>query len=59
MTFTYFRQNQKKEGGTYFKVTGVVKRIDGYTCKVALSNGQRISIEDILSIQFEGGSHAL
>ena len=49
--FTYFKPDQKKAGGAYLTVSGIVKKIDGLTGDIVLTNGQRIRIENILDIQ--------
>ena len=49
--FTYFKPDQKKAGGTYLTVSGAVKKIDGFTGDIVLTDGHRIPIEDILDIQ--------
>ncbi len=49
--FTYFKPDMKKEGGAYLTVSGIVKKIDGLTGDIILTDGQRIPIEDILDIQ--------
>ena len=49
--FTYFKPDQKKAGGAYLTVSGIVKKIDGLTGDIVLTDGHRIPIEDILDIQ--------
>lgn len=34
-------------------VTGVLKKIDGYTHQFVLENGEEIPLEDIVSLEFE------
>lgn len=50
--FTWFQPDSKKEGGAYLTVNGVVKKIDRYAGEIILTDGQRISVEDILDIHF-------
>lgn len=47
---TYFQADDRKAGGSYEPVIGVVKKIDDLQRIVALENGKRISIEDIFEI---------
>lgn len=47
---TYFQADQRKVGGSYETVDGVVKKIDVFQRIVALEDGKRISIEDIFEI---------
>lgn len=49
--FTYFRKDERKEGGEYVTVSGSVKKVDVYTGQVVLENGTRIYIGDILEIE--------
>ena len=51
--FTYFKPDQKKAGGAYLTVSGIVKKIDGLAGDIVLTDGQRISIENILDIQIQ------
>ena len=48
--FTYFEPDKKKAGGAYLSVSGIIKKIDGVTGDIVLTDGQRIPIEDILNI---------
>jgi len=51
VSFTWFRPDGKKEGGTYLIVKGMVKKFDGLAGEVVMVDGQRIPIEDILDVQ--------
>lgn len=44
---TYFVPDQKKAGGSFLQVRGVIKKIDETGHKVVLNNGTSISIDDI------------
>ena len=52
-SFTYFQQDDKKEGGAYLTVTGTVKKFDSYAREIVLADGRRIPIDDILEVQCE------
>ena len=56
-SFTYFRQDGKKEGGAYLAVTGTVKKFDNYAREIVLVDGRRIPIDDILEVQSEALGH--
>ncbi len=56
-SFTYFRQDDKKEGGAYLAVTGTVKKFDNYAREIVLVDGRRIPIDDILEVQSEALGH--
>ena len=53
ITVTYFLKDEKKKGGKYVAVTGVLKKIDSYTHQFVLENGEEIPVEDIVSLEFE------
>lgn len=53
VSVTYFRKDEKKEGGAYITVTGAVKKIDDYEGVIVLVNGKKINIRDILDIEGE------
>ena len=53
ITVTYFMKDEKKKGGKYVTVTGVLKKIDSYTHQFVLENGEEIPLEDIVSLEFE------
>ena len=50
ITFTFFRPDDKKAGGEYVDVTGVVKKVDEIERCVRLMDGTTILIEDIYEI---------
>ena len=50
VSITYFRPDERKAGGSYETVTGVVKKIDAIKCILVLWDGQRIPIGDISDI---------
>lgn len=51
ITFTYFVPDEKKSGGAYVDVVGVVKKIDTFRHEVILADGTRIPAEDIIKIR--------
>lgn len=53
ITATYFLEDEKKKGGKYVTVTGILKKIDGYTHQFVLESGEEIPVEDIVSLEFE------
>jgi len=48
---TWFRKDERKDGGAYLKKTGVAKRIDGYEKKLVLADGEEIPLTDIVDIE--------
>ena len=51
--FTYFIKDQKKEGGKYITITGIVKKIDVYEGSIYLMDNTNIPINDIIDISGE------
>ncbi len=49
---TYFKADEKKEGGAYVSATGMVKKIDYYERYVVMTDDLRIYIDDICQIAF-------
>ena len=47
---TWFRYDERKAGGSYVTTTGCVKRIDTYTGKILLTDGQAIPLEAVYAI---------
>lgn len=46
----YFVPDKLKDGGSYFDVTGCVKKIDTYNNLIILTNNIKIPINDIINI---------
>ena len=53
ITVTYFMKDEKKKGGKYVTVTGVLKKIDSYTHQFVLESGEEIPVEDIVSLNLD------
>lgn len=51
ITVTYFQADDKKAGGTYYSVTGKVKKIDMYDHILMMADGLRIPLEEIYDIE--------
>lgn len=50
VTITYFRPDEKKDGGSYVTVTGQVKKIDEYERKILLESGVIIPVGEIVGV---------
>ena len=50
ITVTWFRPDQKKTGGAYVTTTGQLKKVDDFEGVLILLGGERILIENIVSI---------
>lgn len=53
VTIIYFVPDERKTGGAYKSVTGIVKKIDEYERSIALFGGERIPIEEVSQIEGE------
>ena len=52
VTLTCFRPDKKKAGGAYVSVTGQLRKIDDFEGALLLMGGARITIGDIVDIQY-------
>ena len=50
---TYFRPDEKKQGGAYVTATGAVKRLDEVERVIVMMNGEKIALADVLDIEGE------
>lgn len=50
---TYFKPDEKKEGGTYVTIRGNIKKIDEYSRQIVFTDGTALPIEHIFSIRGE------
>lgn len=50
MTFTYFKPDDRKDGGAYLTITGTVKKLDDYERLIVLQDGMKLPMDDILDI---------
>lgn len=50
VSITFFKEDKKKEGGSYETVAGKVKKINNIEKSILIENGLSIAIENILAI---------
>lgn len=50
ITVTYFQPDEKKAGGSYVTISGIVKKIDYYERAVIMKDRTRIEIDEIADI---------
>lgn len=50
---TYFRPDEKKEGGAYVTLRGRIEKIDEYRRQILFTDGQVLPIDQIFSIRGE------
>lgn len=50
VTITYFKSDERKEGGAYLETTGVVAKLDEFERLIITRDGSKISMNDILDI---------
>lgn len=48
---TYFRPDEKKDGGKYLTVTAQIKKLDSYDNTIVTLDGSRIAIDDVIDLQ--------
>lgn len=48
---TYFKKDNRKSGGTYLKISDIVKKIDDYERYVLFENGIKVKFMDIYQIE--------
>lgn len=53
ITVTWFRPDERKEGGTYLKTIGRLKRFETVQRMLYLTNGFQILLDNIINIQSE------
>lgn len=53
ITVTWFRPDEKKDGGAYMTVTGTVRYIDEYDQAILMMDGTRIPICDVTALEGE------
>ncbi len=53
LTVTYFVPDEKKSGGAYVTKMGRLKKIDGLSRRIQLTDGTKIPLDDILEIESE------
>ena len=51
ITITFFRADERKEGGSYQTVTGTVKKIDTFERLITMQDGAKIPMDDVLSME--------
>ena len=51
IAITYFQPDERKEGGSYVTVTGVVRRVDDVMKKITMQDGNEIEMEKILNVE--------
>ena len=49
--FTYFKSDERKEGGAYLTASGVVRKIKLYEREILLQDGTIIPVDDILKME--------
>lgn len=50
VSITYFKPDEKKDGGSYLTVTGTIRKIDSFEQMILMKDGSRIPMTEILEI---------
>lgn len=53
VTITWFQPDEKKEGGSYVITTGRMKKVDTLERTLALTDGTKIPLDDVLDLESE------
>lgn len=53
ITITYFKPDERKDGGAYISAVGKIKKLSDYERVVVLCNGLKIPVENIIKIEGE------
>lgn len=53
VSITYFAPDERKQGGSYITLTGIVAKIREYERDVVMEDGTQIPIDDIMTIERE------
>lgn len=51
VSITYFKADEHKAGGAYFKIKGVVKKLDNFERLITMRDGTIIPMDDVLNIE--------
>lgn len=51
VTITYFRPDERKAGGRYLTMTGVVRRVRETEREIVMEDGTAVAFEDIMEIE--------
>lgn len=50
---TYFKPDERKSGGAYVTVAGLIKKVDDYERLITMQDGMVIPMDDVLTIEGE------
>ena len=53
ITITFFKPDEKKQGGAYITITGVIKKIKTYERQIQMTTGDLIPIDMVFGIEGE------
>ena len=53
VTITYFQPDDRKAGGKYVSAVGAVKKVGDFERRIAMQDGTKIPMDDVLSIDGE------
>ncbi len=51
VSITYFQPDERKAGGKYVPISGVLKKVDEYTGELVLEDGTRLDIRRIYRVE--------
>ena len=53
VAITYFQPDERKAGGKYVKVSGILKKVDEYTAELVLEDGTRLDIRRVYRVDMK------
>ena len=53
VAITFFQPDEKKDGGAYVTVAGIVKKVDEYERQIVMANEKSIPIDEVIAIDGE------
>jgi hypothetical protein len=53
VTFTYFKPDERKDGGAFIKIKGKVKKIDCFERLITMKDGTKLLMDNIIDIEAE------
>ena len=53
ITFTYFQPDERKDGGAFLTIEGVVKKVDVFERILILQDGTKLQMDNVLDIDGE------
>ena len=53
VAFSYFQPDERKDGGAFLTVEGIVKKLDGFERLIILQDGAKLQMDNVIDIDGE------